>query len=312
MPAGTRGDIDELTEGWVSRERLEWSDRLVSPALRLAVDALPGAMRHIAGYHFGWWDEHGRAAGPEPVRAIRSTLALLAAGAVGGDPASAVPAAVGVELAHHFSLLHDDVIDGRVSRGGRPPAWSVFGLRSAILAGDALLATALEALAASGHPCADEGMRVLSAAVLDVVDAQGAGIAFGTTTAVRVPPRTSVAAGKAGVLLGCACALGAIFGGADPVQIDHMRRFGEDLGRAVRRAADDHGIDDRGIDDWATGDRAAPWDLPPREPGRRVATECEAQDLAARALRHLECAGLTGPAAADLRSLARLASVEDA
>ena len=60
-------------------------------------------------------------------KAIRPTLVLLSAQAVGGVPAAAVPAAVAVELAHNFSLLHDDVMDGDLTRRHRPTAWSVFG-----------------------------------------------------------------------------------------------------------------------------------------------------------------------------------------
>ncbi len=63
-PGGAQAGIDDLTADWVAKEGLSWTEELVEPALRLAVDALPGAMRHIAGYHFGWWDDHGRPAGP--------------------------------------------------------------------------------------------------------------------------------------------------------------------------------------------------------------------------------------------------------
>ncbi len=352
MGAG-KATIDELTERWAAREALSWSGDLAGPALRTAVDALPGATRHIAGYHFGWWDEHGLPGGPAAAPAVRSTVVLVSAQAVGGVPAGALPAAVAVELAHHFSLLHDDVVDGQISRRRRPTAWSVFGLRAAILAGDALLATALEVLAASGHPCAEDGMQVLSAAVLDVVDAQGADIALGTRPGVDVGERMSVAAGKTGALLGCACALGADFGGGDQQQVEHMRRFGEDLGRAFH--AGDHSsgrggpgtVADGGPVRWELYDRRTTMPLVSAltsntPAGRELAALYEAgtrlsqadleraarlvdlaggragrqlrpdqlrpDDLVARALQHLESAGLADGAGAELGSLAGLAS----
>lgn len=55
--------MDLRTTGRSAREVLTWSRELVEPALRTAVGTLPSSMHHIAGYHFGWWDERG-----QPVR----------------------------------------------------------------------------------------------------------------------------------------------------------------------------------------------------------------------------------------------------
>ena len=150
--------IEEMTRGRSAREVLTWSRNMIDPALRAAVDTLPASMRGIAGYHFGRSNKHGRPAETDGGKAIRPTLVLLSAEAAGGIPASAVPAAVAVELVHNFSLLHDDVMDGDVTRRHRPTAWSVFGLNAAILAGDALLTLAFDVLAASGHSATQEGM----------------------------------------------------------------------------------------------------------------------------------------------------------
>ena len=69
-------------------------------------------------------------------KAIRPALVLLsAARRRAARRASRVPAAVAVELVHNFSLLHDDVMDGDLTRRHRPTAWSVFGVGPAILAG---------------------------------------------------------------------------------------------------------------------------------------------------------------------------------
>src|SRR5581483_445637 len=164
--------IDMTVEDRWAREVLAWSRSMVEPGLRAAVGTLPSSMRRIAGYHFGWWNEHGHPERASGGKAIRPTLVLLSAYAVGGVPAAGVPAAVAVELVHNFSLLQDDVMDGDLMRRHRPTAWSVFGLNAAILAGDALLTLALDVLAASGHPAATEGTRMLSAAVQDLVDGQ--------------------------------------------------------------------------------------------------------------------------------------------
>ncbi len=234
--------VDERTDGRSAPEILAWSRTTIDPALRAAVDTLPASMRHIAGYHLGWWDEHGHPAEADGGKAIRPALVLLAAEAAGGTPAAAVPAAVAVELVHNFSLLHDDVMDADVTRRHRPTAWSVFGTNPAILAGDALVALAFDVLAASGHPAAREGARMLSAAVLGLVEGQNADMAFEERADVGLPECLSMAEEKTGILLGCSCALGTAFGSGRPEQVEHLRGFGECLGMAFQHVDDLLGI----------------------------------------------------------------------
>jgi geranylgeranyl diphosphate synthase type I len=233
---------EEMTVARSAAEVLAWSRSLVDPALRKAVDTMPASMRHIGGYHFGWWDEHGNPTETDGGKAIRPALTLLTTAAVGGDPVSALPAAVGVELVHNFSLLHDDVMDGDLTRRHRRTAWSVFGRRNAILAGDALLALACDVLAASGHPSVQTGLRMLNAAVLELLRGQYADLEFERRENVDLAECQHMAEGKTGALLGCACAIGGLFGGGGTEQVDHLRRFGQRLGLAFQHFDDLLGI----------------------------------------------------------------------
>ena len=236
------GPTEEMTEDRSAHEVLAWGRVVVDPALREAVDTLPGAMRLISGYHFGWWDERGRPTGTEGGKALRPTLVLLAAGAAGGAHTAALPAAVAVELVHNFSLLHDDVMDGDLTRRHRPTAWSVFGTNAAILVGDALLTLAFDVVAAGRHPSAQAGTRMLSAAVQDLVEGQSSDMAFEGRANVGLAECLGMAGGKTGALLGCACALGASFGDGAAEQIGHLRAFGEKLGVAFQLVDDLLGI----------------------------------------------------------------------
>ena len=56
-----------------------------------------------------------------------------------------------VELIHHSSILHDDVIDSSSRRRGHPSAWVHFSRNKAILAGDYLLAEASFKLSEYGN-----------------------------------------------------------------------------------------------------------------------------------------------------------------
>jgi geranylgeranyl diphosphate synthase type I len=217
---------------------LAWSKSLVDPALRASAERLPESMRQIAGYHFGWWDEHGRATEADGGKALRPALVLLCAEAAGGDPVEAVTAAVAVELVHNFSLLHDDVMDGDTTRRHRPTAWTVFGTGPAVLAGDALLTLAFEILAPSGVP----STRLLSAGVLDLLDGQAADVGFEQRNDVVPTECVRMAEGKTAALLGASCALGALAARGDPEAAERFGAFGRAIGLAFQHIDDLLGI----------------------------------------------------------------------
>jgi len=216
---------------------------LVGPAVRAAVDTLPPSIRQVAGYHLGWWDAGGI---PEsrPAcggKALRPALVLLAAEAAGGSVHNAVAGAAAVELAHNFSLLHDDVMDRDGKRRHRAAAWQVYGAGAAILAGDALLALAFDVLAASGRAGA-ASVRILAATVQDLVDGQSADLAFERRTDVDLTECLVMARRKTGALFGCACAVGALGAGGDAEPVRRLHAFGERLGLAFQLVDDLRGI----------------------------------------------------------------------
>jgi geranylgeranyl diphosphate synthase, type II len=77
---------------------------------------------------------------------IRPVLCLATGEAAGAEPETLLPAAAAIELVHTFSLVHDDLpaLDDDALRRGRASAHVEYGEAVAILAGDALLAQALE------------------------------------------------------------------------------------------------------------------------------------------------------------------------
>jgi geranylgeranyl diphosphate synthase, type I len=209
--------------------------QLTCAAHRTAIDSLPSGMRHIAGYHAGWWDDCGTEVNT-PGKAVRPAFALACARAAAGSSEAAVPAAVAVELVHDFSLLHDDVMDGDSTRRHQPAAWTVFGAGQAILVGDALLALAVEQL---DDPAA---MRVLAAAVRELCAGQSADLAFEERADVDVAECLAMVTGKTGALLGAACQLGAMATGLYASETLAYRAFGRELGLAFQLVDDLLGI----------------------------------------------------------------------
>ncbi len=215
---------------------------LVTPGLRAAADRMNSATRQVIGYHFGWWDEHGRPLDGNGGKAVRPALAMLAAEAVGGTAARAANAGVAVELAHNYSLLHDDVMDEDRTRRHRPTAWTVYGVPAAILAGDALITLATEALVADGPPLSSQGVERLDAALLRLVDGQTADMAFEGRTDVALHECLAMAGDKTSALFAVACELGALAAGAPAERVWQLRQFGEHLGLAFQLVDDLLGI----------------------------------------------------------------------
>ncbi|MER6467697.1 family 2 encapsulin nanocompartment cargo protein polyprenyl transferase [Streptomyces collinus] len=233
-------------DGQEAAALLERTRALVDPALRAALDSLPGAMRRIALYHFGWEQADGTPAAGNAGKAIRPALVLAAAAALGGSRArsAAVRAAAAVELVHNFSLLHDDVMDRDTSRRHRPTAWAVFGEADAILAGDALQALALRLLAEDPHPAAGQAAVRLADCVVELCEGQHTDTAMERRAPheVTLDEVLAMAEAKTGALLGCACALGALYAGAGEEDVAALDGFGRQAGLAFQLIDDVIGI----------------------------------------------------------------------
>ncbi|MFJ1754841.1 polyprenyl synthetase family protein [Kitasatospora sp. NPDC088134] len=231
-------DHDEHRTGLL----LEQARDLVDTLLRSSLQELPPRMLLVCGYQLGWWDAHGVENPGRTGKALRPALALAAARATGGRAADAVPAAAAVELAHNFSLVHDDVVDRDETRRHRPTAWKAFGTTDAIMAGDAMIAVTPLVLAHHDHPSLKHAIRRLGAAVARLCEGQHLDCAFERRPAVTVAECLEMAEAKTGALLGASCALGALAADAPHNVVVALDAFGRQIGLAFQLVDDLLGI----------------------------------------------------------------------
>ncbi|MFD7861969.1 polyprenyl synthetase family protein [Streptomyces sp. NPDC059783] len=215
---------------------------LVRPALGRAVREMHPWHAEITAYSFGW-DGNGGGQG----KGVRQALAVLGAEAVGAPAREAVAGAVAVELIHTFSLLHDDIMDGDETRRQRATAWKAYGTGPAVLAGDALFALAVRVLAQAPGSAGPAAVRLLAAALDDLVRGQADDLLFEGRPwtgpdAVRPHEYRLMAERKTGALLGCAAGLGAVLGGAGRSRTDALTAAGRHLGVAFQVVDDMLGI----------------------------------------------------------------------
>jgi geranylgeranyl diphosphate synthase type I len=216
---------------------------LVGPAIAGWLERLSPDVKIVASYHLGFVDADGVPSGNgSGGKALRPALALLSARAAGAPPERGVTAAAAVEFVHNFSLLHDDIMDGDTERRHRPTAWTVFGVGSAILAGDALLCLAQDILITDPAPQAVWAARCLSAAVHRLIAGQGSDLAFERREDVSLDECLQMAGDKTAALMACACSIGAIGVGAPAELAMGLAGFGAHAGLAFQLTDDLLGI----------------------------------------------------------------------
>ena len=88
-------------------------EEVIQDALRSYLDGERGSVYDLVRYYMGWVDEKGNPVEAMTGKAVRPTLCLFGCEAVGGSVSQALPAAVSLEFIHNFSLIHDDIQDGR-------------------------------------------------------------------------------------------------------------------------------------------------------------------------------------------------------
>jgi len=232
-----------MTSGSRTPKSLERARQTVTPVLAAASGDLAPELRRVVEYHWGWVDADGvRTPRLRAGKALRPTLALLAAEAVGADPSAALSGAAAVEMIHDFTLLHDDVMDEDRERRGRPTAWTCFGVGPAICAGDALVLLAPQVLLSDPGAHAARATTELLVATQAVIAGQALDLAFEHRVDVTVDAYLEMAGGKTGALLGGAAAIGAILGGGSGAQVGALRAHGQALGLAFQAVDDWLGI----------------------------------------------------------------------
>jgi len=166
---------------------------------------------------------------------LRPVLTIAACMACGGSPDDARNQALGIEMFHNFTLLHDDVMDNSELRRGRPTVHVKWGEAGAILSGDAML-TMAGMLVSTG--CPDDKLRevlaVFNKMAMAVYEGQQMDMDFESRRDVTVEEYLYMIRLKTSVLLACACQAGAIMAGAGAATQSALYDYGVNLGLAFQ------------------------------------------------------------------------------
>ena len=165
---------------------------------------------------------------------LRPVLVLMACDAFSGSCTAAVNAAVGVELYHNFTLLHDDVMDNADMRRGKPTVHVKWNDNVAILSGDAMLTMASQYISRTDNKHHKAVTETFNATAIGVYEGQQYDMDFESRNDVTEDEYIEMIRLKTSVLIGGACKIGALIGDASKEDAESLYNFGEYLGLAFQ------------------------------------------------------------------------------
>ena len=219
----------------------------VKERIRASLPDAPGGIFGILRYHLGWQDSDGQPVNEDSGKGLRPVLVLASCEMAGGCWRDALPAAAALELIHNFSLLHDDIQDGDATRRGRPTAWTVYGARPALAAGNAMRVVAdrtLLALSEAGAPpeTAAAAAAALTTRYLEMIEGQYLDLSFEESDEVTTDDYLDMVSRKTGALIDCAMRLGSLVATDDLNAAAAFGKCGRELGLAFQVRDDLLGI----------------------------------------------------------------------
>ena len=101
---------------------------------------------------------------------LRPALCLLACDMYEGNIDEAINSAIGIEIFHNFTLLHDDIMDEAPIRRGKPTVHQKWNSNIAILSGDTMMALAYEYIMNAPENVRQQVFSIFNKTVIEVCE----------------------------------------------------------------------------------------------------------------------------------------------
>lgn len=164
-----------------------------------------------------------------PAKRVRPVLVMMGCELFGGKAEDVLDEALGIELFHNFTLMHDDIMDEAPLRRGHATVHAKWNTNTAILSGDAMLVKAYQLM--GKRP---DVLELFSRYALQVCEGQQFDMDYEQRRDVHIDEYVEMIRLKTAVLLSCALQVGAACAGAPREQQVHIGAYGEHLGLAFQ------------------------------------------------------------------------------
>lgn len=165
---------------------------------------------------------------------LRPVLMLMAYNMYRDDVEEILPTALGLEVYHNYTLLHDDVMDCAEVRRGKPCVHKVWNENTAILSGDTMLVLAYKLIAQCPPKQLKNVLDLFTKTALEIGEGQQYDIDFEERLDVTEAEYIEMIRLKTSVLLACALKMGALQAGASASDASALYSFGEKIGLAFQ------------------------------------------------------------------------------
>jgi geranylgeranyl diphosphate synthase type II len=165
---------------------------------------------------------------------MRPVLTLMGTDMFDGDLSNSYKSALGIEVFHNFTLLHDDIMDEAPIRRGQQTVHEKWSVNAAILSGDVMFVQAFTLVTS----CKTEYLRavidIFNVTAIEVCEGQQLDMEFETREDVTLDEYLEMIKLKTSVLVGCALELGAVLADAPKEDARRLYDFGLNLGMAFQ------------------------------------------------------------------------------
>jgi len=165
---------------------------------------------------------------------LRPALCLLACDMFDGVIQQALNPALGIEIFHNFTLLHDDIMDEAPIRRGQQTVHLKWNPNVAILSGDTMMALAYEYVMKAPNDTIQEVFSIFNQTAIEVCEGQQYDMNFEVQEKVSISDYLNMIRLKTAVLLAGSLKVGALIGNANTKDAENLYQFGENLGIAFQ------------------------------------------------------------------------------
>lgn len=165
---------------------------------------------------------------------LRPALCLAGNELFGGSLDDAMMPALGIEIFHNYSLVHDDIMDKAQLRRGKKTVHQKWDINRAILSGDAMLIKTYEYLARVDKEILGSVLKCFTNTAIELCEGQQMDMNFENSPGVTEEEYLQMIQGKTAVLIGAALKIGALTANVSPKQADILCHFGMHAGMAFQ------------------------------------------------------------------------------
>lgn len=165
---------------------------------------------------------------------IRPSLVIAANQMFGGSDEEVHNAAIGIEVFHNFTLLHDDLMDKSPLRRGKETVYRKWNENTAILSGDTMFALAWRYFLKQPHPQLQEILNCFNETAIGVCEGQQYDMNFESCNDITINDYMEMIRLKTAVLLAGALKIGALYAQAPKEDVERLYNFGIHFGLAFQ------------------------------------------------------------------------------